>query len=391
MKVWRNLLICTVIFILFWVFFDSYLTCAIKNGYNLNVAGVFGEPIKDKGTILQQTSLENNDLLLFGSSELAFSEEQSPRVFFPNSGLPYNANTIGRAGVMSLEHTLNINALDYTNDKKVVYLLSFQWFMGDVLGSDSFYANFSKDKFYKYMTDFSIPNDEKIYMASRVSDLTRNVKNKDDLDAWAYSKLCKKCPFFFNAIQILSSPYLMFEQAVLSTKDKALALNYLGTMQPYQTKQLRDINWSDEYNKAEAAGKSNVHDSRFYFNDGYANYISSELASQKNADAEMDLQSSKEYADFEIFLKTCKRKEIKPLIVVQSGNGWYYDYLGLSEAKRKEVYDRLCTMAQRYGFTVYSMADLEYVPYAYYDAWHPGWKGWLYVNQKITEYFNNNF
>lgn len=391
MKSWRNIFICVITFIVFIIGFDSYLTFNIENSYNKTINKVYGEPIKDQGTILQQTSLNKNDLLIFGSSELASYVRQNPKDFFPTQEFNYNVNAIGRAGVLDLEHALNINDLDFTNNKKVVYLLSFPWFTADSIDKGSFYANFSRNKFFHFMTDNAVSNEDKIYMATRVGNLANSESNTTSLDAWAYAKLCAKGSFAFDAIQIVSYPYLMFERTILNLKDKALSLRYLNNVQPYKSKNRKHTDWANEVKEAKQEGESYVHDKKFYFDDGFANYMSDKISALKDSEANTDLNNSLEYQDYEAFLKTCKRKGIKPLIIIQSVNGWYYDYIGIDKEKRQSVYARLKQMAQYYGFTAYDMADYEYVPYAYYDAFHLGWKGWLYVDQKITEYFNNGF
>lgn len=389
MKSWRNILICVVLFIVFIVSFDSYLTFMIKQKYNKNITSVYGEPIKDQGTILQQISVDNNDILVFGSSDFVNEMDQNPKSFFPTEEMPYNANIIGRAGTCDLAHMLNINDLDFTNNKKVVYLVSFPWFVDPSINKESFYANFSRNKFYHFMMDNTIPDSDKIYMAQRVSNLANTITNTDALDAWVYAKLCSKKSFIFGAVQAISYPYLSFECTIFNLKDKALSLQYLNTVKPYTQRQPRHVDWSNELDKANREGKDAVHDSKFYLNDGFANYMSDKIAALKDSQANTDLNSSLEYQDYEAFLKTCKRKNIKPLIIIQSVNGWYYDYIGINKEKRQTAYARLKQMAQDYGFTAYDMTDYEYIPYAYNDIFHLGWKGWLYVDQKITEYFNS--
>ncbi len=391
MKAWHNLILCFAVFGLFWMGFDKYLTKSISEGYNFAINDDYGIVTKDKGIILQQTSIDKGDIELFGTSELASYVKQNPRSFFPIKQMPHMTNIIGRAGVLSLEHSLNVSALDFSKNQKVVYLVSFSWFTLHSVDSPTFYANFSKYKFYQYMADPTVPDDEKIYMASKVGLLIQDYKNTDDLDAWCYARLCGAFPSQFKTIQTVSRPYLMLENAILELRDKAQSFVYLKQQKPFEQKELKDINWENENVIAEQQGKNTIHDPRFYFDDGYKNYMSDKIDAQQNSQIRNpNLIYSKEYEYFLFFLRTCKRKNIKPLIVIQSVNGRYYDYLGVTKAERDGVYQRLSTMANDYGFTALNMSDLEYTPYAFYDAWHLGWKGWIYVDQKITEYFNSN-
>lgn len=389
MKSWRNIFICVITFIIFIICFDSYLTFRIENSYNKNINRVYGEPIKDQGLILQQTSINEDNILVLGSSELDSYVGQNPRDFFPTKNLPYNINVVGRAGVTDLEHTLNISDLEFDKNKKVVYLLSFPWFTSDSISRGSFSANFSKNKFFHYITDNTVSDENKDYMAYRVGKLVDIGVNNQNFDALIFAKLYSLKSPIFGAIRSMSYPYLLFEKTILDLKDKALSLKYLNTLSPYKEKNIKHIDWDSELKEAKKEGESYVHDKQFYFDDGFANYMSDKITSLKDSQVNKDLKNSQEYKDYELFLETCKHKGIKPLIIVQSVNGWYFDYIGISKEKRQEVYTRLKKMAEGYGFTAYDMADYEYVPYVFYDNNHLGWEGWLYVDQKITEYFNS--
>ena len=87
-------------------------------------------------------------------------------------------------------------------------------------------------------------------------------------------------------------------------------------------------------------------------------------------------------------LETFKQTGVSPYIVFMSTNGWYYDYVGLSQDKRLLFYDKLGSMAKEYGFSYLDLRDKEYEPYFYKDVMHLGWKGWLYVNKQITEHYS---
>jgi D-alanine transfer protein len=166
------------------------------------------------------------------------------------------------------------------------------------------------------------------------------------------------------------------------------SLKYLMQQQATPPDEPRDIDWDAEFIKAEQQGRELVHDQQFYFDDKTMSVMANKLKEHKNFLAtNPNLITSLEYNEYRLFLKTCQRKGIKPLIIVQPVNGWYFDYTGIDRAEREAVYDKLCAMAEEYGFTAYNPIELEYMPYAFFDMWHFGWKGWLYVDQEITEYF----
>ncbi len=98
--------------------------------------------------------------------------------------------------------------------------------------------------------------------------------------------------------------------------------------------------------------------------------------------------TSREWDDYEFFLKLCRELGLKPYVVLESTNGRYYDYAGIEKQKRDELYDRQEKMAEEYGIDALNLKDYEYEPYFYCDVMHLGWKGWPYVTQQIVEHFS---
>lgn len=390
MKVWRNLLICVVLVTAFLLGYNRYLTVQVAQNYNRTIDTDYGNSVKNKSIVLQQTSLNNGDTLIFGSSELNSGVDQNPRGFFPNSAMSALVNSIGQAGVMDLEQTLNIGSLDYSKNDKIVYMVSFPWFYTG-LDSNTFCANFSELKFCEYMTNSQISDEYKKYMAARVSLLAYNFSSMSSVDAWAYAKMCAVCPSAFQIIQTASYPVLEAKKFMLGIKDKCQSLSYMQQSKPYTAPaSLTQIDWQAQDQKALQQGQQQIHNTedKFYFNDTYYSLIADKLGKMKDSMKTADLTDTPEYADYKLFLETCKAKHVKPLIVVQSVNGWFYDYMGVSQSRRQQVYDKLCSMAQDYGFTAVDLSSLEYEPYAYSDIYHLAWRGWLYVDQKIADYYS---
>lgn len=71
---------------------------------------------------------------------------------------------------------------------------------------------------------------------------------------------------------------------------------------------------------------------------------------------------SKEMDDFRIFLQLCNDLEIKPYIVMMNTNGFYYDYIGIPQQVRKNLYNSIKAECEKYGFTCLTLEDKEYEP-----------------------------
>ena len=150
---------------------------------------------------------------------------------------------------------------------------------------------------------------------------------------------------------------------------------------------LKAIDWKEEMVKAEAEGKKLANNNEFFIeNTTYNEWY----AKQKNRNirryTHINLLDTPEYLDLEAFLKFCKAVHIKPLFVLMPVNGKWYDFEGLHADERKAYYNKTVKLIESYGFEAAQFSDKEYEPYFMFDSDHFGWKGWLYVNERIVKY-----
>ena len=93
----------------------------IDKFYSDGISALYGNTIKDKGLILQKKSINKNNLVIYGSSELGVDIEQNPTKFFSNSENQFVVDIIGRGYCQSLKHRSNFGALENKlNNKKIV-------------------------------------------------------------------------------------------------------------------------------------------------------------------------------------------------------------------------------------------------------------------------------
>ena len=86
--------------------------------------------IKDKGVIANDYFLERKDIMMLGSSELGHSTKQHPTYYFNTNRSKNGVFTIGRAYTQSLQDATILGSVNPNiKDKKVVLLVSMQWFM----------------------------------------------------------------------------------------------------------------------------------------------------------------------------------------------------------------------------------------------------------------------
>ena len=101
--------------------------------------------VKDKGVYANNYLAHEGAIMIMGSSELSHSTRQHPDYYFNTGRTKNKAITIGRAYTQSLQHATIVGSLDNDiKNKKVVLLLSMQWFMEkEGVTSDHFLTRFS--------------------------------------------------------------------------------------------------------------------------------------------------------------------------------------------------------------------------------------------------------
>ncbi len=384
-KIFKNIcsIVLSIILVIVAIFaYDKFLDKQIELDYNPIIGRTVYIDEVNKGTkILKQNALKN-DLMLFGSSELYKAEKisQHPANMFPNNYLNSNITIIGNAYVQSLLHSIKFAAIsDELKNKNIVFIVSLQWFKDPEINENGFKSNFSELQFYEAMDNKNLDKKIKQYFCDRIAKL---VKNELSLSrVYVYAKLSQKTDLFSKLIFKLLSPYYAVRKKFLSLKDKHDSYKVVKKFKNHDTPNSKQINWQNEETIAYQTGQRESVE---------FDHEMQKIYSKKSEEwyRNVDLLASKELEDYKIFLKICHELEIKPYIIFAPTNGIYYDFEKLDCKKRLKFYDELESIASSYGFDYLDMHEMEYEPYILIDNMHLGWRGWLYVDKKITEYFS---
>lgn len=246
-----------IVFSLFLTFFilnkyERYLDDEINNfTINKETVSAYALKEKDKGIVLLNKSLNNNDLIILGSSELGADVPQNIRKFFPVNEFPYNTNSVGRAYAQSLVDSIRISSFDNINkDNKIALIVSFQWFMGKDIDKKGTQANLSELQFYKFMNSDKVDIKEKKYLAERLTKLLKNSQEQNR--TWLYSALYQSDSVICEGILNILKPYFFIREKFLVLKDKYDAYKILKNNQNYSAEiNKNDVNWQLEYLNAE--------------------------------------------------------------------------------------------------------------------------------------------
>lgn len=389
--------LCSILFCFLFMFaMKEYYANKIHDKYYDKAAEILTED-KFKSIILQKESIKaTDDLLMFGSSEFEASTGYSthPFNFFNNKKDGFQVNLIGEAGYKSLVHAVDFGAVgkDLKN-KKVVFVLSPQWFIKGGILENAFESNSSEYQVYGFLLNTSIDRKLKATLANRILKISKKNPNKDFEIMRNYCELYSKDDLYHRALQYIMTPYYWMRYELLSIKDEIKSYKLLKSnnkMPKYEDTIHRNINWDTELKNAVANAKKNCHDG-FGMNDtAYKNMIKDGFKKEKGSMKKTSYKVSPEYDDFKLLLDVCKEEGIKPLILNIPVNGKWYDYCGLSKDDRTAYYDKINKMVKSYGFEVADFSNHEYDNYFLLDGAHLGWKGWVYVNKAIDQYYHEN-
>jgi len=345
--------------------------------------------VKDKSSFDKKLLSDKGDLFLLGSSELGISVPQNPMDFFPFKGVDYDLSCFGRPFLQSLQHATYLGGAGVNVNQKVVYMLSIQWFEDpNAIKADHFASNFSDVQFYEFLKNPKISEENKRYYAERVYGFLRAAK-KYQPEAY-YAKLYLSSSVFSKAQKIALKPYYEIKQYLLSIQDKALIYKKIKDLPNKKNRQaLKEVNWDDEYAKIEKENENILSTNQFNLDDKtYNTNLKDEIDKHKGESKNVNLIKSKEMEDYKFFLSVCKELGIKPYIVIQPVNGWYYDFTELTKAQRDEWSETVKKVAEDSNFDVLDLHGYDYKKYFLLDRQHLGKEGWLKVDEEIYKHFN---
>lgn len=430
-KIGLHILIVLMSVLIFYNVYSQYLDSRIEELYTqceLSVNHVSGLAEKDKGNVLIKHSMAAPNILLMGSSELGSPVPENPKNLFPNNLYAGDISCVGHASVQNALHAINLGAnFEAVAGDNIVIVESLQWFAGTEISPEAFFSNFSELQFYEFLHNDKISEVNKEYLCKRYIQLENYSEIKlypqidtyvsgnrilegingllfENLENAGYSladgdltfpqtyilaRLYSSESVGEKVIYQLLRPYYWMRYKFLQLKDKYDAYQWLKKLNGDVAQEEVKLDWEQIYRNGKSEGITACTNNNLYvYDDYYTKYLQENYESWEGRDREVPFLISNEWNDFEFFLKVCKDLELKPYIVSMSTNGWYYDYIGVDEKKRGELYDKIEMLSGQYGMSSLSLKDKEYEPYFYCDVMHLGWKGWPYVVENIIEYYS---
>lgn len=335
-------------------------------------------------------NLNKDSIVVYGSSELNHMRKTKyhPEKMFADQKL--NVMLIGAGYYQCLFHAINLSAIDSGMEKrKVVLILSPQWFRPTGVLPEAYASRFSEDNFLAMMKNDKLSKSTKEYIIKRSEELLIN-----DPNTLNRIKLYERI-FYQQDANLGDKVFYRLYTGFLKEKENISVITsaYIKGIKhsSNSSKAPKTLDWKEYLKDAEIDGKIKTGKNKFHVKKSYyKKHLRPHLIKRKNSAVQNSYSISPEFDDLEVFLKVCKDLKIEPLVVNIPVNGWWYDYTGFPKEDRIKYAENIRQITNKYGVQLSDYSGKEYMPYFLSDTTHLGWKGWVYVNENIYNFAKEN-
>jgi len=376
-------LFLVVIIILHFAFAGSLTTNNYKFGTWIN-------SYKDSSYKAISSNIHDDTVMFMGSSEFHHGKKTPyhPSWVFRKQGM--DVMCIGAAYNQSLTHAITLAAAaPLMHNRKVVLMVSPQWFDSEGATPEGFSVRFSESEYMRMLQNKNLSDRTKKCIAARTETLLKNDPSMQNR-VIRYNRLflAKHASFMDRMLYRLRRVFLN-EQGTMTVNMAWKASgnkSYDAYVQPKQPVSPPDwkalaASAQTEYSKS-STNKFSMSD-KFYIR-----HIRASLKSKKKAYSSKTYERSPEYNDLKLFLDVCHENGIKTELVILPMNGYWYDYCGFPAAKRKVCAEKVTEIGEEYGVSVCDLTGYSYYRGFFEDAMHPAAKGWVIIDEEVYRFFN---
>lgn len=332
---------------------------------------------KSESVDFTTTNMSDDGILTFGTSELYISSplvNQCPQKVFGESVSGVDMTYVGEAFDQSLWQAIAAGAYaSSSKNRKVVLMLSPQWFFKGNGQQSKFSSKFSYQLYKGFLENDSISDDTKAYVRQRLEALgvegTQIAAANDDTFVDAMNDVAYQ---FSNDLRIRGKI-----DALVKGSPKNSQVRSAGepTGEP---------DWDALLSDAQAQGEQSCTNNDYGIHDAYWDK-NSQYKSEQNQDF---VHADEEWADFQCFLKVCKETGLEPLVVILPMHGSWYDEMGVTSDTRAQFYDQARSLCDEAGVAYADFSSCEYEKYFLCDTVHPGWIGWVRIEHAVYDFAN---
>lgn len=343
-------------------------------------------PLVLKGQLIKQRALENNYVPFFGSSEWSRFDPFHPAVLAAKYHRSYRPFLLGARGSQSLTNFFVMQSVSpQLKNKKAVVFVSPQWFtpMGEDPNAFTFYYSpLQTTTWLKQETGSKMDR----YAAYRLLQMPSG--DSDKIIAAALARIAaglKPTKFQRN--------YINVRNRILANEDQIysryrIPLNNVKTIGKNMKKLPRHYHYRQLDELASQIGKQQTSSNDFEINNRFWNRrLKRHVKDLKNFQVGQSYVKSPEYGDFELLLNQFADDHTNVLFIIPPVNQKWQEYTGLSAAMLKQFDQKIKYQLRSQGFNhIDDLSKDGNVPYFMSDTIHPGWRGWLKMDQAINPF-----
>lgn len=326
--------------------------------------------------------IENNTLIIFGSSELRPLENYEERVGSFLNGADMNVMTVGAGYFQSLSHTITLGAIaDGIENKTVALFLSPQWFEEGGISKAAFPARFSEDELLGFLENNRISDEKKEYV------LERTVKLMEDSPV--QQKRVKRYADAYHNRLSLYKPYMVIMSKFWEIKAKNSVVKQIKNMNmELPVYDLKNMDWSEVNKLAQEQGAEACTNNDFgVYNEYWESYVKETYEEGEILTKSQVFLDSVEYDDLRCFLDVAEELDVHVLLVGIPVNEKWYSYRG---QLCDEYYQKIRDISNEYSnVELIDMMIYGDEKYFLQDILHLGWKGWARINEELYKRFTD--
>lgn len=343
-----------------------------------------------KGNDLKNEAMASDKYLpFFGSSELSRVNAYHPSVLAQKYNRPYEPFLLGAPGTQSLTHFFMLNSMgDELKNKKIVFIISPQWFVKEGVGDPMFSLFFSPLQTNQWVMNLGTNDINDQYLAQRMlhfssvradtelKAMMKKIKSGEEL-----SSLDKKRATY--NYEILTKEDKLFSKIGITSKSEKI---------DKKTKELPSVYSFNELDKqAYEDGETSTSNNEFDIaNSFYSKRIAPMKGKLEDSQVDFDYTKSPEFSDFQLVLNQIAEKNIDAMFVIPPVNKLWSDYTGLST-------DMLDLFSKKINYQLKSQGFKHVVDYtgkrsqAYFmeDTIHLGWRGWMQMDKDLQKFLRD--
>ncbi|WP_366248955.1 D-alanyl-lipoteichoic acid biosynthesis protein DltD [Terribacillus aidingensis] len=340
------------------------------------------EPNMFQGTYLQSEMLADPGYVpIYGSSELSRWDPFHPSNYFEATGADFTPYLVGKGGTTSIINDLNFaTQADKLKDKRMVIIVSPQWFVKHGTDEQHFAPNYSSLQAYQLPFNNEIDEQVKQDLMKRL--MSYDAVKNDTMLFQLYDAYLDEKKIQFNLLAAPAKAYI----SMLKKKDIYFTLIKDEPSNRHQSDKVKDKTWEELQAQADAYGEKRTKNSKFHIDYKVYKHKKNHIKEMEGKNKGHSYAVSPEYEDFQLMLDILKKADAKPLFVIIPVNGEYYDYTGFPKQGREDYYNRIKKQIDDNGFTYADYSGHEYDPHFMRDTIHIGWKGWVYLDEDMEKF-----